>query len=608
MADLKSSYDYIVVGAGIGGLTVASRLSEDADVNVLLVEAGANRMGDPRVETPGFIGLLYGNPEFDWDYMSEPQVHVNNRQIGQPRGRMVGGSSGMNFSLIMYPSAANFEAWESLGNDGWGAETMAPYLRKFHTYTSPSQTTSKLLATDRYLKEHDQGTNGPLPVTLPDVYGAFNEAWDKTFEALGFYTDADPIAGRKLGAFTSLLSVDPKTGKRGYAADYCTPEVLQRPNFDLISDTMVERILLNTEANGEVVATGIQVRTKDGKQQQIAAGREVILSAGTLNSPQLLELSGIGSKEILEKHDIPVILERSGIGENLQDHALTTINFEIADGQISGDILRDPNVLQSVIKLYEETRGGPLAGMPISVAYLPMVDHEGKVSQETVEELLSKHLDKEAPSPTLQRQYEVQRKVLLDSRNASSEYIFLPAQLHMNPGATTMNDVLAKTLPGNYISIMTMHNHPFSRGSVHIRTSKAEDKPIYDPNYLSHPLDLEILARHTQFAERIATTEPFASLLKTGAREPESAADLSNLDKTKELVKERLYHCFHPVGTCAMMPADLGGVVDPQLKVHGTRNLRVVDASVFPLEPTGNIQALTYAVAERAADIIRRSR
>ncbi|KAK1149672.1 hypothetical protein N8T08_005225 [Aspergillus melleus] len=608
MADLKSSYDYIVVGAGIGGLTVASRLSEDADVNVLLVEAGANRMGDPRVETPGFIGLLYGNPEFDWDYMSEPQVHVNNRQIGQPRGRMVGGSSGMNFSLIMYPSAANFEAWESLGNDGWGAETMAPYLRKFHTYTSPSQTTSKLLATDRYLKEHDQGTNGPLPVTLPDVYGPFNEAWDKTFEELGFYTDADPIAGRKLGAFTSLLSVDPKTGKRGYAADCCTSEVLQRPNFGLISDTMVERILLTTEVDGEVVASGIQVRTKDGNQRQISASREVILSAGTLNSPQLLELSGIGSKETLEKHGIPVILERPGVGENLQDHALTTINFEIADGQISGDIMRDPNVLQSVIKLYEETRGGPLAGMPISVAYLPMVDREGKVSQETVEELLSKHLGKEVPSPTLQRQYEVQRKVLLDSRNASSEYIFLPAQLHTNPGATTMNDVLAKTLPGNYISIMTMHNHPFSRGSVHIRSSKPDDKPIYDPNYLSHPLDLEILARHTQFVERIATTEPFASLLKTGAREPESAADLSNLDKTKELVKERLYHCFHPVGTCAMMPAELGGVVDPQLKVHGTRNLRVVDASVFPLEPTGNIQALTYAVAERAADIIRRSR
>lgn len=521
---------------------------------------------------------------------------------------MVGGSSAMNFSLIVYPSTANFEAWESLGNDGWGAETMAPYLRKFHTYTSPSDTTSKLLATDRYLKEHDQGAHGPVPVTLPDVYGPFNEAWDKTFEELGFYTDEDPIAGRKLGAFTSPLSVDPKTGQRGYAAAYYGPEVAQRPNFDLISETMVERILLNTEADGEVVATGIQIRAKDGKQQQISAGREVILSAGSLNSPQLLELSGIGSKDILQKHEVPVVLDRPGVGENLQDHALTSLNFEIADGQISGDILRDPNVLQSVIKLYEETRGGPLAGMPISVAYLPMVDHEGKLSQETVEELLSKHLGDEAPSPALQRQYDVQRKVLQDSQNASSEYLFLPTQLHMNPGATTMNDVLAKTLPGNYISIMIMHNHPFSRGSVHIRSCKVDDKPIYDPNYLSHPLDLEILARHTQFADKIATTEPFASLLKPGARQPEKAADLSSLDKTKELVKERLYHCFHPVGTCAMMPADLGGVVDPQLKVHGTRNLRVVDASVFPLEPTGNIQALTYAVAERAADIIRSSR
>ncbi|KGO75080.1 Glucose-methanol-choline oxidoreductase, C-terminal [Penicillium italicum] len=589
-------FDYIVIGAGIGGLVIATRLSEDDTKNILLVEAGPDRTEDPRVMTPGLTTTLFGDKEVDWDFMTEPQPHVNGRQIPQPRGRMVGGSSGLNFSMIMYPSLQDFEAWERLGNKQWGAECMAPYLRKFHKYSPPDYAVAEQLGLGGYMDPTQQGLNGPLPVSFPALYGTFNHAWDETFARLGWQNAEDPINGTKLGAFTCPLSVDAENSTRGSASAYLTG----RPNVSLLTETRVERILFatNDKSNGQPTATGIQINGMDGRKVVLAT-KEVILCAGSLQSPQLLELSGIGNARLLKKCGIPVIVDLPGVGENLQDHCISSISYKVADDQVSGDIMRDPQVTQAIMELYQKTRTGPMAGMPISVAYLPLVDDRKRASAEDRRDTINSHLDDSIQTKIL-------AQMLRDGAEATAEYMFLPLQIHANPGPTSMADLFEKKADGSYISILAMLSHPFSRGSVHIKSSDITDKPVFDPSYLSHPLDLKILARHTQYIDQIARSEPFASLIQPDVRIPDlsTTPNLSDLDAAKDLVKDRLLSCFHPAGSCSMMPVELEGVVDDQLRVHGTSNLRVVDASIFPLEPRGNIQATVYAVAERAADLI----
>lgn len=246
-------------------------------------------------------------------------------------------------------------------------------------------------------------------------------------------------------------------------------------------------------------------------------------------------------------------------------------------------------------------------GTRLSFAYLPFVDINGAVPRENLEQLLREFLDNVDYDgvPSQEAQHKILRQVLFNPKEFSGEYMYLPLQLNSSPKQTKMATLIAKDAPGNYITIVTMICHTFSRGVVHINSADPATKPLYDPRYLSHPLDLEILARQTQYLETIVETEPLKSMLKKDGRRIPAQADAHDLSSAKEIAKERLYTAFHPSSTCAMIPRELGGVVSEKLIVHGTSNLRIVDASVFPIEPLGNIQATVYAVAEKAADLIK---
>ncbi|KAL0940557.1 Versicolorin B synthase 2 [Colletotrichum truncatum] len=597
---LDAVFDYIIVGGGTAGLVVASRLSEDSDVRVLVIEAGADQSTNPLVLTPGLVAGVYGKDEYDWNFTSVPQPNLNNRRVNQPRGKMLGGSSALNFMLMLYPSRNVMNAWGSLGNEGWDFDSLAPYFRKFATDHPPPQSAKDVVGLDYH--DPTLSGNGPLQVSFGEGYNPMNAAWMGTFANLGLGVTGDPRSGKAFGAFQNPCSIDPKTKTRSYAASaYYTSEVAKRPNLVVVTEAVVKKINFDT-ANGDVVATGVQVVAKDGQEKTVSAKIEVVLSAGTFHTPQLLELSGVGGKQLLDTYNIPVVIDNPNVGENVQDHPIVCQSFEVNDGVPSGDGLRDGNILNAVVGQYQATREGPMGQSIISAAYTPLADANGIVSDDEKKQLFANHTD-QLSSPSAK----IVQSLVQSSTEPSTEYLLFPSQITISDHPKNMAEYILPSLPENYITVMTILNHPFSRGTVHITSPDYKVLPVWDPRYNSNTLDLELLARNVQFVERIVGTEPFGNLLKPGGKRlPEIKGD--DLESAKDIVRQRQISVFHVSGSCAMMPREQGGVVDARLRVYGAKNLRIVDASIFPIEPLGNIQSTVYAVAEKAADIIKEDR
>ena len=523
--------------------------------------------------------------------------------IGQPAGRTLGGSTAINLGMIIYPSKASFDAWEKLGNKNWNWESVSPYLRKFHTLNLPSKEVQEYLSLD-YLDPSIQGTDGPIQASFGDdvnFYTPFSKAWPAAFKSLKHEITGDPLSGVSCGAFSNPGTIDPMTRQRSHAVvAYYTKEAAQRRNLRVVTEATVEKVLLEKEG-GEFAATGVVIKGVDGVQHKVPAKTEVVIAAGALNTPKVLELSGIGDPELLKSHGIDVLVPNSAVGENYQDHALVPFCF---DPMTSGDMMRVPEVAQALMSAYQHGGAGPLGVCPLGSSFMPITDFsEGELDQ-----LLSKYLDdgkvyKEFPSKDVQ--YKILRELLHQPGEGSGQYTMAPFQINPQHGPA-IKGIFGMGEPGEYMSMVAVLNHPFSRGSVHINSSDPSKLPTLDVGLLSHPLDLELQARHTLWLEKLAAAEPLASLLKKDGKRlhlPEGGE--LDLKTAKRLTKERIISHYHAAGTCAMMPKELGGVVDNKLRVYGVKNLRIVDASIFPILPRGNIQADVYAVAEKAADIIK---
>ncbi|KAI8959182.1 putative GMC oxidoreductase [Daldinia sp. FL1419] len=584
--------DYIIVGGGLAGLVLAARLSEDPNTRVLVVEAGEDKGDDLMVKSPAMWPKLLGS-DASWNLKTTPQEGLDGREINFPQGRLVGGSSALNGLIFFETSKTGVEAWADLGNTGWGWPSFSQALRRAYSAVLPSK---------------EVKGNGPLQLTFPDEDTKWPQVWRDTLRTLGFPVTIGSFSDQIYGGVTIPDSIYDSTKERSFSRNAYFEPAKDRSNLTLWSRTLVEKILF--EKADKTIATGIQY-TKEGKTQIINARKEIIIAAGVIHSPKLLELSGIGDKSSLESLGIDVIVNNPYVGENLQNHPICYINFQVPEqnGFETMDKLAqgDPDALAAAVEAYSNHTGPLSRSGSNHAAYLPFPGITTESGAHDVSKILE-ILDSETYSGKLPEAFAKKhesfvRSILESPTEASCTYLSIPGFGRTNPDGSRASMPQSQSAE-NYFTIALLLDHPLSRGSVHIRSPSSSESPAVDPKYLAHPVDVEVLAHHLRFIETLVATEPLASHIKPdGKRYPESS--LKNLDNARKYVRDTAVGAIHFTGTCSMMPRDMGGVVDPQLRVYGCSNLRVCDASIIPMVPNGGTQAAVYGVAEMAADIIK---
>ncbi|KAI0096608.1 oxidoreductase [Nemania sp. FL0031] len=599
------SFDFVIAGGGTAGLVLANRLSEVGHLRILVLEAGLDHSDEPRVKTPGLYSALFGT-DIDWGFMTVPQENLDGRNISVNQGKALGGSSVINAQVYIPPTKAILEAWAELGNDGWDWDTIGPYYQKAFTLPQVPEELRRPLGIDNWISDHPS-TSGPLALSLAgNPTHPIRELWVETFKRKGYLMEGGPWADASVGAFSILASVDPAKRERVHAAGAYYSPVKHRGNLQVLVGANVNKIIF-ADGQNRPKAIGLQY-THGGKTKIVNARKEVILAVGALKSPGLLELSGIGNGNILKQYGIETIKDLPGVGENLQDHIVCDIRYDAKDemGALE-DVRRSAGAAEQSMQSSLRSHNGLVSSSGIlTYAYLPVVDFLAGEGRKKLIKLIDENrpsVSTESDSVRARAYYDIAEKTLLDPNKPSGAYLTAIGQQSVAPEP----GIRLPTPPQieKHIAIVAILAQPLSRGIVHIVSNDPTKAPEVDPKYLSNPLDMEIFAQHTLYIESIANSAPLSNVLKQPLQRSSPLAHVTDLDAAKRYIKSRAISMWHPAGTCAMLPENAGGVVDASLRVYGVDNLRIVDSSVVPLLPPGNLQSTVYAVAERAADIIK---
>ncbi|KAI1116734.1 oxidoreductase [Nemania sp. NC0429] len=599
-------FDFIIAGGGTAGIALATRLSEISDQRVLVLEAGLDHSDDPRVKIPTFYAALLGT-DVDWGFRTVAQERLKGRSISLNQGKALGGSSVINAQVFAPPTQAVIDEWAELGNAGWNWDAISPYYTK--TFTSPHTPDEhrKMLGVDSW-SPGDIITSGPVQLSYPgNPQHPIRKIWAETFEKKGHLMNTDPWVHASVGSFSNLASIDPENRERIHAAKAYYSPVKGRQNLHVVLGAHVQKILF---ADGQAQPTAIGVQYRHGDIIQVAlAQKEVIISAGALQSPKILELSGVGNADILKQHNIEVIKDLPGVGENLQDHLVCDISFAAVDEMETLDPLarQEPKALEEAMLSFTQNHEGLLTSSGImTYAYLPIINSLEGMDRDTLVKMIESNRPAVSSQPeTIKARmyYDILERTLLDRNRPSGAYLTAIAQNTIAPDPITGQPTPLQ--PGKHLTIATILAQPLSRGTVHIVSNDPAQAPEIDPKYLSNPLDVEVFAQHVMYIESIANSAPLSGLLKQPLQPSTPLAHMTDLSAAKGYMESRTISMWHPAGTCVMLPEQIGGVVDHHLRVHGVGNLRIVDASVVPLLPPGNLQSTVYALAERAADLIK---
>ncbi|KAF2015792.1 GMC oxidoreductase [Aaosphaeria arxii CBS 175.79] len=592
ITELESHYDYIIAGGGTSGLTVADRLTAAFPSRSVLVVEYGQLVNDTAILQPA---ATVPNPRYAFQILSQKEPGLNNRSFTVTVGKIVGGCSAINAQMFDRGSAADYDAWGDVAGEGyreagWSWAGLLPYFKKSTTFTPPTKDVA-----EKYDYTYDMdaawGGDGGIQAVYPPFQWPGEKIIRHAWNELGVPTQKEGSGGDAFGVIWFPSSQDAQTQTRSYARTGHYDNVANRSNYHLLVGHAVNDLVLAEASSGEEQweARGVRIQAVDGKNASvitITSDQEVILAAGAVHTPGILQRSGIGPKDVLGAANIPVRLELPGVGQNFQDHAMTNLFYNlttnIEPNQMS--LFMNRTLMEQARREYAQNKTGPftLSGGN-SGAFLPLSTLSNN-SQAIINALKA-----QSPSsylsntthPTVLEGYSHQLEAMKDLLSSNEAAVF---EYPIGAGA------------------MVAFLKPLSRGTVNINPANPTAEPLVSYRTFTNPLDVKLYTEGVKIFRRLYTT-PSAKTLGPVELTPGAAVQTDAEWETwlKRSVSPSFYH---PVGTTALGPKSRGGVVGPELKVHGVGNLRVVDAGIMPLIPGTHTSSTVYAVAEKAADLI----
>ena len=530
---MSNRFDYIVVGAGSAGCAVANRLSSNKNKTVLLLEAG--KSNHPLTRIPVSFALLIDHPTANWRYRSHPDEKTSNRNIPIPRGKLVGGSSAINGLVYVRGQSLDYDIWAQMGNKGWSSEEVFPFFKKLENYVNPC--------------EDLRGKKGLVNISQVTDRNPIYEAMFEAGKKLNIPLNEDYNSGDQEGfAYTQTTIFN---GKRMSAKVAYIDPIKNRKNLNILTESLAKKIIFENRK-----AVGIEILRK-GKNEKYFCNDEIILSGGAINSPQILELSGVGRPEILKQNNIEVIHELKGVGENLMDHLGPRLVYKVKKPGLSYN---------------EKARGLNLIRQALNYAF----NQDGFLNLPSAPVLGFFKTRPELASPDIQVHF-IPYRVVLDNGKRT---------LGKDPGITcTVNQ-----------------NRPESRGHIHIKSNNPQEYPEINCNFLDNPLDRDTLVDGVKLVRKIMGSNEVQNYC---GEELQPGEKFSSDKDILQFIRDKAETLYHPSGTCKM-GQDQSAVVDEKLKVKGLKNLRVADASIMPTLISGNTNGPCMMIGERGAEFIIR--